>query len=105
MSSGMIVGRVEHAHFEVGNWSFTNLPSGNLLQFAIEHDHRKFVDLPIDSMVIFQFANFEHLPEGNYPLNMAIFHVFFYVYQRDPTKSTFRSANSEPLRLGFSRHG
>ena len=37
-------------------------PSANLLQKAIENGHRKFVDLPINSMVIF--------------------HSFLYVYQR-----------------------
>ena len=38
-----------------------NLPSGNLLQFAIENGPVKIVDLPI---------------------NIVIFHRFLYVYQR-----------------------
>ena len=37
------------------------LPSGNLLQFAIENDPVEIVDLPIDSMVIFH--SYVSLPE------------------------------------------
>ena len=32
---------------------YGNLPSGNLLQFAIENGQLEIVDFPIDSMVIF----------------------------------------------------
>ena len=34
----------------------SSVTSGNLLHFAIENDHRKFVDLPSYKMGMFQFA-------------------------------------------------
>ena len=40
------------------------LPSGKRLQKAIEDGHRKFVDLPIDSMVDLSIVLCISLPEG-----------------------------------------
>ena len=37
----------EHHHFEVP------VPSGNLLQFAIEHGHGNVVSFPIENLLIF----------------------------------------------------
>jgi hypothetical protein len=51
-----IVGRVGKETMSPGGFK-RPLPSGNLLQFAIENGHRKFVDLPSYRMVIFQFAH------------------------------------------------
>jgi hypothetical protein len=40
-------------------------PSGDGWQFAEAMAHRFIFDLPTLRMVIFQFANFKRLPEGN----------------------------------------
>ena len=46
--------------------SFLYLPEATLwLQKTIENCNRKFVDLPVKIIVIFQFANCKRLPEGN----------------------------------------
>ena len=46
------------------NGIYDGIPSGNLLQVAIENGPVEIVDLPIDSMVIFQFAKCKRLPDG-----------------------------------------
>jgi hypothetical protein len=48
------------------NGIYDGIPSGNLLQVAIENGPVEIVDLPIDSMVIFQFAKCKRLPEGTW---------------------------------------
>ena len=40
------------------------MPSGKLTVCELEHGPVEIVDLPIDSMVIFQFAKCKRLPEG-----------------------------------------
>ena len=46
------------------NRIYDGIPSGNVLQVAIENGPVEIVDLPIDSIVIFQFAKCKRLPEG-----------------------------------------
>ena len=53
------------------NGIYDGIPSGNLLQVAIENGPVEIVDLPIDSMVIFQFAKCKRLADGiwRFPLS------------------------------------
>ena len=46
------------------NGIYDGIPSGILLQVAIENGPVEIVELPIDSIVIFQFAKCKRLPEG-----------------------------------------